>query len=102
MALFIPPRAGVSETGNTIVDFTNPTPSIQAQAAYQAAGVPTANVISATTGNVWAIASGSKPTTIFGNGIVGEDLQAGAGETNFVGGAGTQHLYGGQGVNIVT
>ena len=94
--------AGVSETGNTIVDFTNPTPSIQAQAAYQAAGVPTAGVISATAGNVWAIASGSKPMTIFGNGIVGEDLQAGAGETNFVGGAGTQHLYGGQGVNIVT
>ena len=54
----------------------------------QAAGVPTADVISATAGSVWAIASGSKPTTIFGNGIVGEDLQAGAGETNFVGGAG--------------
>jgi hypothetical protein len=99
---FYPATPGVSETGNTIVDFTNPTPSILAQAAYTAAGVPTAGVISATTGNVWAIASGSKPMTIFGNGIVGEDLQAGAGETNFVGGAGTQHLYGGQGVDIVT
>jgi hypothetical protein len=99
---FYPATPGVSETGNTIIDFTNPTPSILAQAAYEAAGVPTANVVSATTGNVWAIASGSKPTTIFGNGIVGEDLQAGAGETNFVGGAGAQHLYGGQGVNIVT
>ena len=91
-----------SVVGNTIVDFTNPTPSILAQAAYQAAGVPTANVVSATTSNVWAIASGSKPTTIFGNGIVGEDLQAGAGETNFVGGAGGQHLYGGQGAIILT
>ena len=99
---FYPATPGVSETGNTIVDFTNPTPSILAQAAYTAAGVPTAGVISATTGNVWAIASGSTPTTIFGSGIVGEDLQAGAGETNFVGGAGTQHLYGGQGVNILT
>ena len=99
---FYPATPGVSEIGNTIVDFTNPTPSILAQAAYMAAGVPTAGVISATTGSVWAIASGSKPMTIFGNGIVGEDLQAGAGETNFVGGAGTQHLYGGQGVNIVT
>ena len=59
MALIYPATAGVSETGNTIVDFTNPTPSILAQAAYQAAGVPTANVVSATTGNVWAIASGS-------------------------------------------
>ena len=73
-----------------------------AQAAYTTAGLPTPTVVSATTSNIWAIASGSKPTTIFGNGIVGEDLQAGAGETNFVGGSGTQHLYGGQGVNIVT
>ena len=93
---------GVSETGNTIVDFTNPISSAQAQAAYKAAGVPTAGVISATAGSVWTIASGSAPMTIFGNGIVGEDLQAGAGETNFVGGAGTQHLYGGQGVEHVT
>ncbi|HEY1780035.1 MAG TPA: M10 family metallopeptidase C-terminal domain-containing protein [Roseiarcus sp.] len=99
---FYPATAGVSETGNTIVDFTNPTPSILAETGYKAAGVPTAGVISATAGSVWTIASGSKPMTIFGNNIVGEDLQAGAGETNFVGGAGTQHLYGGQGVNIVT
>ena len=93
---------GISETGTTIVDFTNPTPSTQAQAAYQAAGVPTTNVVSATTSSVWAIASGSTPTTVFGNGIVGEDLGGGTGETNFVGGAGTQHLYGGQGANIFT
>ena len=96
---FYPPTAGVSETGNTIVDFTNPAPSTQAQAAYQA---PTTNVVSATTSSVWAIASGSTPTTVFGNGIVGEDLGAGTGETIFVGGAGTQHLYGGQGANIFT
>ena len=93
---------GISETGTTIVDFTNPTPSTQAQAAYQAAGVPTTNVVSATTSSVWAIASGSTPTTVFGNGIVGEDLGGGTGETIFVGGAGTQHLYGGQGANIFT
>ena len=99
---YYPTTAGVSETGNTTIDFTNPTPSIQAQAAYQAAGLPTANVVSATTGNVWAIASGSTPTTVLGNSIVGEDLQGGAGETNFVGGAGAQHLYTGKGVNILT
>ena len=89
-------------TGNTIVDFTNPAPSTQAQAAYQAAGIPTANVVSATTSSVWANASGSAPTTILGNGIAGEDLRGGAGETNFVGGAGEQHLYGGKGANILT
>jgi hypothetical protein len=90
---------GISETGTTIVDFTNPTPSTEAQAAYQA---PTTNVISATTSNIWAIASGSTPTTIFGNGIAGEDLRGATGETIFVGGAGGQHLYGGQGANIFT
>ena len=99
---YYPPTAGVTETANAAIDFTNPTPSIQAQAAYQAAGLPTANVVSATTSNVWAIASGSTPTTVFGNSIVGEDLQGGAGETNFVGGAGVQHIYEGKGVNILT
>ena len=91
-----------SVTGNTIVDFTNPTESTTAQAAYQAAGVPTTNVVSATTSDVWASASGSAPATVFGNGIVGEDLGAGTGETNFVGGAGSQRIVGGQGANILT
>ena len=99
---YYPPTAGVTETGNTAIDFTNPTPSIQAQAAYQAAGLPTANVVSATAGVVWAIASGSTPTTVLGNSIVGEDLQGGAGETVFVGGAGVQHLYAGKGANTLT
>ena len=99
---YYPPTAGITETGNTTIDFTNPAPWTQAQAAYQAAGLPTANVVSATTSNVWAIASGSTPTTVLGNSIVGEDLQGGAGETNFVGGAGAQHLYAGKGANILT
>ncbi len=99
---YYPPTAGITETGNTTIDFTNAAPSIQAQAAYQAAGLPTTNVVSATTSNVWAIASGSTPTTVLGNSIVGEDLQGGAGETNFVGGAGAQHLYAGKGANILT
>jgi hypothetical protein len=88
-------------TGNTIVSFTNPIYSAQAQAAYQAAGVPTANVVSATTSNRWANASGSAPTTIFGNGILGEDLGGGSGETNFVPSA-SQNLYAGKGANILT
>ena len=32
-------------TGNTIVDFSNPAASTQALAAYQAAGLPTAKVV---------------------------------------------------------
>ncbi len=86
-------------TGNTIVDFTNPTPSIEAQAAYQA---PTANTVSATTSSISASGSGPTPTTVLGNGIAGEDLGAGSGETNFVGGAGGQHIFGGLGANILT
>jgi hypothetical protein len=87
-------------TGNTIVDFTNPAASTQALAAYQAAGVPTAAVVSGTSGGGGA--SGSAPTTVLGNGFVGAHLAAGSGETNFVGGQGSQLLFGGQGANILT
>jgi hypothetical protein len=69
-------------TGTTIVDFSNPTASTQAQAAYQAAGVP--------------------KTTVLGNGVASVHLGALPGETNFVGGFGSQFLFGGQGANILT
>jgi hypothetical protein len=93
--------AGVATvTGTTMVDFSNPSASNQALAAYQAAGLPTANVVSGTSGG--AGASGSAPTTILGNGFGAAHLSAGAGETNFVGGAGSQLLFGGLGANIVT
>ena len=87
-------------TGNTIVDFTNPTASTQALAAYVAAGLPTARVVSATGAS--SVATGSSPTTILGNGIASAHLFANAGETNFVGGFGAQFLMGGQGYNILT
>ena len=74
---------------------------MQALAAYVAAGLPTENVVSATSGGSIA-ASGSAPTTIMGNGFVGAHLFAGVGETNFVGGYGSQYLMGGQGANILT
>ena len=87
-------------TGTTIVDSTNPTASTHAMAAYVAAGLPTASVDSATsTANV--VASGSAPTTLLGNGFL-VHLFAGTGETNFVGGHGTQYLMGGQHANILT
>ena len=74
---------------------------MQALAAYEAAGLPTKNVVSATSGGSIA-ASGSSPTTILGNGFVGAHLFAGVGETNFVGGAGEQYLMARQGANILT
>jgi Right handed beta helix region len=69
-------------TGTTIVDFSNPTASTQAQAAYLAAGVP--------------------KTTVLGNGVALAHLGALSGETNFDGGFGAQYLLGGQGANILT
>jgi Right handed beta helix region len=90
----------VSPGANTIVDFTNPTYSTQALAAYELAGVPTAKMVSATSAGSFA-ATGSAATTVLGNGF-GAHLGAGTGETNFVGGEGAQYLYGGQGANILT
>jgi hypothetical protein len=65
-----------------------------------AAGVPTANVVSGTSGGGGA--TGSAPTTVLGNGYSGAYLGAGSGETNFVGGYGMQFIFGGQGANILT
>ncbi len=87
-------------TGLTAVDFSNPTLSAQAFAAYVAAGLPTANVVSASTGSISA--SGSAPTTMLGNGLASIYLSPGTGETNFVGGYGRQYVYGGRGPNILT
>jgi hypothetical protein len=92
--------AGV--TGVNVVDFSNPAASTQALAAYVAAGLPTAKVISGTA-TVAATATGSAPTTLLGNGFSLAGMGAGGtGETNFVGGYGQQLLFGGQGVNIAT
>jgi hypothetical protein len=88
-------------SGNTAVDFSNPTASTQALAAYVAAGLPTANS--------WSVNGGSQgpggppgPMTTIGDGVVSQHLGAGATETNFVGGYGQQLLFGGQGANILT
>jgi hypothetical protein len=88
-------------SGNTEVDFSNPTDSANALAAYIAAGVPTPIVVSGTPGG--AGETRAVPTTLLGNGYVGAHLgAAGSGETNFVGGYGQQLLFGGQGANILT
>jgi hypothetical protein len=90
----------VSAGANTIVDFTNPTYSTQALTAYEDAGLPTAAVVSATSAAAVAT-TGSAATTVLGNGF-GAHLGAGTGETNFVGGFGSQLLFGGNGANILT
>ena len=88
-------------TGITTVDFSNPTDSTQALAAYVAAGPPTPIVISAPPAG--AGETGTVPTTLLGNGYISAQLgSAGSGETNFVGGFGEQLLHGGQGSNILT
>jgi hypothetical protein len=98
---YFPATTGVATvTGTTIVDSSNPAASTQALTAYEAAGLPTAIVLSATsTANV--VASGSAPTTLLGNGFL-VHLFGGAGETNFVGGQGAQYLMAGGGANILT
>ena len=86
-------------SGTTMVDFSKSHHfEPVALAAYQAAGLPTAKVV------VYGgpAASGPAPTTILGNGIVSAHLSAAAGETNFVGGAGSQLLFSGLGANILT
>lgn len=88
-------------SGNTTVDFTNPTYSANALAAYIAAGLPTPIVVSGTSGG--AGETGKVPTTLLGNGYVSAHLgAAGSGETNFVGGYGPQVLLGGHGANILS
>jgi hypothetical protein len=95
------PGTEATISGNTEVDFSNPTYSANALAAYIAAGVPTPIVVSGTSGG--AGETGTVPTTLLGNGYAGAHLgAAGSGETNFVGGYGTQLLFGGQGANIFT
>ena len=93
------PGIQATVTGSTIVDFTNPTDSANAIAAYAAAGVPTVNVVSEPASGA---ASGSAPTTILGNGVASAHLNAASGETNFVGGFGQQVLFAGPGANILT
>jgi hypothetical protein len=81
-------------TGTKVVDFSNPTDSNQAQQIYQLSPPPTSNALPP---------SVPAPTTIFGNGVVAAHLAAATtGATNFVGGMGSQVLFGAQGANILT
>ena len=87
-------------SGNTIFDYTNPVYSTQAWTAYQAAGIPTQNLVVATgTGSISGTSSAT--TTLYGAGY-NTVLGGSTTETNFVGGVGGQHMWGGMGANIFT
>ena len=95
-----PTYSGVTVSGNVVFDFTNPTFSTTAWAAYKAAGLPTAYLVTSTGANI-SSGSMSGPTTLYGGGnqvYLGGSLV----ETNFVGGFGTQYLVGGAGANVFT
>ncbi len=92
-------QQGVTAARNVVFDFTNPALSTSAWAAYEAAGIPTANLVISTGGYINASSSG--PTTLYGAGYQ-VFLTGGLKETNFVGGFGKQYMTGGAGANIIT
>ena len=97
---FLPgPNEGVAASGNVVFDYTNPSYSTTAWAAYQKAGLPTKNLLISTNGSSVQNAN-TVPTTLYGS--VGGRLYGGFSETNFVGGFGRQETFGGQGANIFT
>jgi serralysin len=93
------PQTGVTETGNVIFDFSNPIYSTTAWAAYQASGIVTNALVTATAGVTSISANATGTTTLYGNGE-GIYLFGGASETIFIGGAGIQAEWGGSGKNI--
>ena len=94
-------QEGVTKSGNVVFDYTNPAYSTAAWAAYQAAGLPTANLMVSTGLNING-QSQAAPTTLYGNGESGIHLYGGSKENNFVSGAGRQFISGGAGANIFT
>jgi hypothetical protein len=96
-ALFPTPAPGVSFSGNTIFDYTNPEYSINAWNAYLANGVGTVYLVSSTGSLIVANPAGS--TTLYGAGHF-IHMYGSTSETVFIGGAGAQYMTGGAGANI--
>jgi hypothetical protein len=96
-ALYPTPAAGVSFSGNTIFDYTNPEYSISAWNAYLAKGVRTAYLVSSTGNNIIGNLGGS--TTLYGAGQL-IHMYGSTSETVFIGGAGTQYITGGTGASL--
>jgi Peptidase M10 serralysin C terminal len=92
-------ESGVTQSGNTIIDFTNPIYSTRAWAAYRAAGIPTTRCVTSTGATISNTLA--TPATLYGAGYR-VHLYGGLGETNFVGGFGRQYLMDGPGAAIFT
>ena len=92
-------QSGVTESGNTVFDFTNPIYSTEAWTAYVAAGIPTAQLVTSTGADIKATTT--SPTTLYGAGYM-VHMFGGVGETNFVGGFGRQYMFSGPGASIFT
>ena len=92
-------QAGVTLTGNTLLDWTNPIYSSDAWNAYQAGGVGTTNLLIASGAGHDLASPKTGTTTLYGGGTV-EELFGGVNETIFVGGFGKQEYWGGSGENL--
>ena len=97
-AFYPNPPSGVTESGNTIVDYTNPIYAANAWTAYQAAGVGTQYLVQSTGGTISGNSNGT--TTLYGGAYHVAMIGQGAHETVFVGGSGAQQMGGGSGANI--
>ena len=94
-------QEGVTASGNVVFDYSNSAYSATAWAAYEAAGLPTANLMVSTGGSNVNGSSETASTTLYG-GSTGVHLFGGSFENNFVGGYGRQFFSGGRGANIFT
>ena len=94
--------AGITETGNVTYDWTNSVYSSTAWTAYVAAGVPTASLLTLSSGSSINAASAPGSVTLYGAGQKSALLLGGAHETNYVGGFGSQTLWASYGANIFT
>ncbi len=91
--------AGVTETGNVTFDYSNPAYAANAWAAYQAAGLPTKNVLVSTGGSTINASSETGSTTLYGSAVA--HMYGGIGENNFVPN-GRNYIFAGGGANIFT
>ena len=96
------PNTGVTTSGNTIIDWTNPSYSTDAWAAYGAGGIVTNNLVTATAAATGISGDATGSTTLYGDGDSGLHLFGTANETVFVGGFGQQYMWGGSGKNVFT
>ena len=91
--------AGVTETGNVTFDYSNPAYAANAWAAYQAAGLPTKNVLVSTGGSTINASSETGSTTLYGSAVA--HMYGGIGQNNFVPN-GRNYIFAGGGANIFT